>query len=175
MSLHTEGLHTSDILLLEAVKEVNVVQSCILPTMTLDLKDVNSNTFYSKLQQNFYSTFLNFDKEFLSYGLSVVLNIEEIIINPTQQGEVYLQPPHNRFCNFGKERDTRVGVKGKCKFNFGEWLGYTTKKVFNGHGPLKWSGWQIFLVSKSLFFSLYLKILAQIIESNLNFLTQYLG
>ena len=50
MTLHTEGLHTSDILLLEAVKEVNVVQSCILPTMTLDLKDVNSNTFYSKLQ-----------------------------------------------------------------------------------------------------------------------------
>ena len=50
MTLHTHGLHTSDILLLEAVKEVNVVQSCKLPTMTLDLKDVNSNTFYSKLQ-----------------------------------------------------------------------------------------------------------------------------
>ena len=50
MTLHTEGLHTSDILLLEAVKEVKVVPSCILQTITLDLKDVNSNTFYSKLQ-----------------------------------------------------------------------------------------------------------------------------
>ena len=112
MNLNTEGLHTSDILLLEAVRKVKVVQLCMLPTTTLDLKDVNSNTFSSKLQQNFHSTFLHFDKGFLLYGLSVVLNIEEIIINPTQQGEVYLQPPHNRFCNFGKERDTRVCEKG---------------------------------------------------------------
>ena len=50
MTLHTEGLHTSYILLLEAVNEVNVVPSCILPIMTLDLKDVNYNTFYSKLK-----------------------------------------------------------------------------------------------------------------------------
>ena len=38
------------ILLLGTVREVKVVQSCMLSTMTLDLKDVNSNTIYSKLQ-----------------------------------------------------------------------------------------------------------------------------
>ena len=50
MTLHTEGLHTSDILLLEAVRKVKVVQLCMLPTTTLDLKDVKINTFYSELQ-----------------------------------------------------------------------------------------------------------------------------
>ena len=50
MTLHTEGLHTSYILLLEAVRKVKFVQLCMLPTTTLDLKDVNSNTFYSKLK-----------------------------------------------------------------------------------------------------------------------------
>ena len=142
MTLHTEGLHTSDILLLEAVKEVNIVQSCILPTMTLDLKDVNSNTFYSKLQQNFYSTFLNFDKEFLLYGLSVVLNIEEIIINPTQQGEVYLQPPHNRFCSFWKERDSRVCEKGSVNSSLVIFHRKFSQKIFS-----ELSGQQIFPVS----------------------------
>ena len=42
MTLHTEGLHTSDILLLGAVRKVK--------KMSKDVKDVNSNTFYSKLQ-----------------------------------------------------------------------------------------------------------------------------
>ena len=81
MTLHIEGLHTSDILLLEAVKEVKVVQLSMLPTITLDLKDINSNNLYSKLQEDFYSAFLNFDNEFLLYGLPFHLNIEEIIIN----------------------------------------------------------------------------------------------
>ena len=145
----------------------------MLPTTTLDLKDVNSNTFYSKLQWDFYSTLLNFDKELLLYGLSVVLNIEEIIINPTQQGAVYLQPPHNRFCNFWKERDTRLGEKGNLNSSFV--IGYTTKTFFHRKFCSQLSGQKKFPVSKPLFFSLYLKILAQIMESNRKFLTQYLG
>ena len=35
MTLHTEGLHTSDILFLEAVRDVKVVQSGMPPTMIL--------------------------------------------------------------------------------------------------------------------------------------------
>ena len=43
MTLNTKGLYTSDILLLGTVREVKVVQSCVLSITTHDLKDVNSN------------------------------------------------------------------------------------------------------------------------------------
>ena len=56
-----------------------------------------------------FSTFLNFDKEFLLYGLSFDLNIEEIIINLARGG--IFTPSPSQILQFWEGKGYQSGGK----------------------------------------------------------------